>query len=446
MNASLVAACIDKRGNVWMLGNQGIARYRPETGRIENYNARQGVLYGNFRQNGLWCTPDGQILAGSDFGFNYFDPDRVGPASIPLKLAILRVESGDSVYVPSSDGLIKCSPKHRNLVFHFMTPQYSLSPFTRYRYRLVPNDTGFVYAGRQPMARYTNLLPGKYSFIVEATIDGTTWYRAEPLAVILNRGITEQPLFWLAVAAILFIMVYSFLQWKRKSRRQAAQMKRHYEVRLAQVQMNMLRAQMNPHFIYNSLNSINHFILKNDRENASGYLTKFSRLIRLILENSRNEWVSLQSEVKALELYLQLECMRLNHAFTYRIVTDKVEQADHLLIPPLLLQPFIENAIWHGLMYRKDKGGHLEIAMQTHNGRLNILITDNGIGREAAKFVKAGQAIQKSSHGIGITADRLKMINDTYGTAATLTINDLYNEAGLAAGTAVNLSMNLTLG
>lgn len=158
--------------------------------------------------------------------------------------------------------------------------------------------------------------------------------------------------------------------------------------KMAEAEMVALRAQMNPHFLFNSLNSINNYILKNDADNAAGYLTKFSRLMRLILDNSRNNWIWLQSELKALQLYIELEAFRFDDSFTYRIDVACEVQAEHVIVPPMIIQPYVENAIWHGLMHRKSGGGHLQIDIAREGPDLCITVKDNGVGRKAAGRIR----------------------------------------------------------
>jgi sensor histidine kinase YesM len=216
---------------------------------------------------------------------------------------------------------------------------------------------------------------------------------------------------------------------------------RQYEKKIATVEMGSLRAQMNPHFMFNSLNSINNFILKNDPDNASGYLTKFSRLMRLILDNSRNEWVLLENELKALELYIELEALRFDNAFDYRIEVTEDVNPEAVLVPPMIIQPYVENAIWHGLLHRKESGGKLDIHIWKNGGMLNIEIEDNGIGREEAKKRKSKTATKQKSHGMEITSQRLEIVNKLYGVHASVAIKDVVNGMGESEGTVVLLHM-----
>jgi YesN/AraC family two-component response regulator len=206
----------------------------------------------------------------------------------------------------------------------------------------------------------------------------------------------------------------------------------------SELEMQSLRAQMNPHFIFNSLNSINNFILKNDRQQASEYLTKFSKLIRLILQNSQAPLISLESELESIELYLDLESLRFDHRFDHKISISK--DIYSLKVPPLTIQPFAENAIWHGLMHKEEKG-QLDIEIFQENDFLFFRITDNGIGRKKAAEMESKSATRHKSMGLQITAERIAMMQNTKENESPVIINDLVNADGDALGTEVIIKM-----
>ena len=203
--------------------------------------------------------------------------------------------------------------------------------------------------------------------------------------------------------------------------------------------MQALRAQMNPHFIFNCLSSINHFILKNESEMASDYLTKFSRLIRMVLNNSKNPLINLEEELEMLRLYLDLEKLRFNNSFDYSISFYNHFDISSIFIPPLLLQPFAENAIWHGLM-NKEEQGILEIGFQLDDHVLNCYITDNGIGRKKAEALKSKSPEKQKSMGMQITAERLALFNSD-AEQTIFNIEDVVDGSGQAAGTRVTLKI-----
>ncbi|PWT76572.1 MAG: hypothetical protein C5B59_06180 [Bacteroidetes bacterium] len=206
------------------------------------------------------------------------------------------------------------------------------------------------------------------------------------------------------------------------------------------LEMQALRAQMSPHFIFNSLNSINRFIMQNDKAQASEYLTKFSKLIRLILQHSEATLISLASELESLRLYLELEELRFNHHFNYRIsVADDID-LDILKVPPLIIQPYVENAIWHGLMHKEEKG-QLDINLHQDDNSLYVTITDDGIGRKRAQELASKSATKHKSMGLRITADRIAMMHGSHSKEDWITIHDLVNSDGSPAGTEVIIKL-----
>jgi len=212
--------------------------------------------------------------------------------------------------------------------------------------------------------------------------------------------------------------------------------KAEMEQEATELEMQALRAQMNPHFIFNSLNSINRFILQNNKTQASEYLTKFSKLVRLILQNSQAAMIPLESELESLELYLDLESLRFDHRFGYKVTIPKDLDVDVIKVPPLIIQPFAENAIWHGLMHKEEKG-QLDIEVSQENDLLFLRIADNGIGRKAASELHSKSATKHKSVGLKITADRIALLHSSNENGSVFTINDLVYEDGTAAGTEV---------
>jgi hypothetical protein len=203
-----------------------------------------------------------------------------------------------------------------------------------------------------------------------------------------------------------------------------------------ELEMQALRAQMSPHFIFNSLNSINRFILQNDRAQASAYLTKFSRLVRMILQNSNTAFITLESELDSLALYLDLESLRFDYRFGYKISVSPEVDVSAIKIPPLIIQPYAENAIWHGLMHREEKG-QLDIDISYEEDSVFIRVADNGIGRAQAAAMESKSATLHKSLGLQITANRIALIEGSGASHASVHINDLVNPDGSAAGTEV---------
>jgi LytS/YehU family sensor histidine kinase len=213
-----------------------------------------------------------------------------------------------------------------------------------------------------------------------------------------------------------------------------------FERKLAGSEMMALRSQMNPHFIFNSLNSIKFYTLQNNSTLASEYLTKFARLIRLVLENSQLELVTLKNELEALQLYIELEAMRFKEKLSFIIEVSPEVDVQYLRIPPMLLQPYVENSIWHGLMH-KPEGGRVTIHIQHLNESLIIEIADDGIGRARAAELKSKSVDNHKSLGLQVTAERIRMINQRFDTNTQIQIVDLVDSFGQPCGTSVVLKI-----
>ena len=219
---------------------------------------------------------------------------------------------------------------------------------------------------------------------------------------------------------------------KLEDKRQVAELQK----KTSEFKMQTLQAQMNPHFIFNSLNSINRFIVQSDKSQASEYLTKFSRLMRIILQNSQASLIPLAMEIESLHLYLELEVVRFSHRFEYQIDINQNLEVDFIKVPPLLIQPFVENAIWHGLMHKEEKG-QLHIEIFPESDFLFLIVRDNGIGRQQASKYSQTPTTRHRSVGLKLTAERIDLLQHSKENKPKVTINDLVNPDGSSAGTEV---------
>ena len=249
-------------------------------------------------------------------------------------------------------------------------------------------------------------------------------------------------MFVVTVLVVSFLIIRNILLQRKNEKLRNEQVQATLKHNATELEMQALRAQMNPHFIFNCLNSINRFILKNESEAASSYLTQFSRLIRMVLTNSGKSSISLEEEVNMLTLYMDMEKLRFKDAFNYQFEFDPDVDVQGISVPPLLLQPFVENAIWHGLMHKKENG-LVVIAFSLQYNTLVCTITDNGAGRNHNGLNKINPAGNHKSMGIQITKDRLSLINsEVAAERVTFEIEDLHGADGLPGGTKVTLKMN----
>lgn len=241
----------------------------------------------------------------------------------------------------------------------------------------------------------------------------------------INRQSTIKNAMGWGSVALFAAAVAGFVLYKKRNDARQRQQEAEFTTEVINTEMKALRAQMNPHFIFNSLNSIGDYITKNNVPEADRYLGKFARLMRMILENSEQKNVSLSQDLKALELYMQLERLRMNNRFDYEIKVDDDINAAETMVPPLLLQPFVENSIWHGLAHKKSSGKLLILIQRESNDMIKCVVEDDGIGRTQSALVKTAGPNESTSLGMKITEARIDILNRIENSKATVNIVDL---------------------
>jgi LytS/YehU family sensor histidine kinase len=212
-------------------------------------------------------------------------------------------------------------------------------------------------------------------------------------------------------------------------------------VLIAEAKLSALRSQMNPHFIFNSLNSIQHYIHSYQREAAEAFLSTFSTLIREILNNSSKSAIPLSDELKTIELYLNLEKARFGERLSFEINVNADLDIENILVPSMLIQPYIENAIIHGLAPKKEAGKIIIQVRQTNDNSIICIIRDNGIGRQKANELKNQKIIKNKSYGMNITQARLEILNQYLNIPVSVKIIDLFTEQNEPGGTQIEILM-----
>lgn len=244
---------------------------------------------------------------------------------------------------------------------------------------------------------------------------------------------------WFALLAVAVIAgaTYVVFRWRVGAVRKAEAAKAQIAKQMAQLEMTALRAQMNPHFIFNSLSSIQASIVTGNTASASKYLSKFSKLIRLILENSGRQFISLKSEIESLTLYLELESFRFEN-FTYVFSIDPSMDDEQTMIPSMIIQPFVENALVHGFA-KKTGDKQLKIDIQGGSHHLTVLVEDNGTGRPNAAEEISPERKPHHSMGVHLTEERLRLASPAYNSTKAIVYTDLVGEDGQPAGTLVKI-------
>ena len=231
----------------------------------------------------------------------------------------------------------------------------------------------------------------------------------------VERNKNQQIIIYSLMGGVILLLVTAYFMFKYiKQQRLANNL----------LALKSLRSQMNPHFIFNALNSVNSFIATNDERTANKYLSDFSFLMRAVLENSEEDFIPLEKEIELLELYTELEHFRFKDKFDYQINVDNSINVKDYKIPPMLLQPYIENAVWHGLRY-KTKKGHLNINISPKGkNEIAITITDDGIGRERSKGLKTQNQQRQNSKGMGNIKKRVAILNAMYKDKVDVSVDD----------------------
>ena len=284
-----------------------------------------------------------------------------------------------------------------------------------------------------------NTKPGRYTVLAKASNADGVWSAEKELI-----RIRILPPFWqtwwfislctLCVAAL----IYAAYRYRVRQIRAKEHLKTEFNKRIAELESRALRAQMNPHFLFNSLNSVKSLISQGESYKATQYLTRFGQLIRQVLANSEQHVIRLQEELEALRLYLEIEQLRFQN-FEYSIDVASDVDVDFIEVPPLILQPYVENAIWHGLMHKPNGERTVDISVIRDEHKLILTVEDNGIGRvEASKISMRGNA-RKGGMGMRVTGDRLKLLERLYGRSVQVDIEDLYDNHNTASGTRVTI-------
>jgi ligand-binding sensor domain-containing protein len=433
----------DNNQQLWLGTKNGLSKFDPVSKTFTNYDYKDG-LAGNIFGTGDRARAahlkgkDGTLYFGGPNGLVYFDPAQLTANSHIAPIVITQFKLFDKLVKGSNESNEIILDYNQNYFsFEFSSLSFYNPAKNKYAYKLEGVDKDWVYSGSRRYVGYTNIDPGKYTFRVNGTNNDGIWNeKGASITVIIKPPWWRTWWAYILYAMAFAGLIYMFIQ------RRLNKIRMQHEIvvqkhKAAELEMQALRAQMNPHFIFNCLNSINHFILNNETEAASDYLTKFSRLIRTVLQLSRESEITLQEELDCLNLYIQLEQLRFQKLFQYTIHADENLDLETIRIPPMLLQPFVENAIKHGLTH-KDATGYIEVHLYRLDTTLYCKITDNGIGRKNAT---ASEPSKHLSMGIRITADRIALLQQNKEPDTTIQITDLVLPDGTAGGTEVLLKI-----
>jgi ligand-binding sensor domain-containing protein len=422
--------------SIWVGTNKGLSKISfdgNEISKIENFYSKNGLL--NNEVNGMMKLKNKLWLAHNN-GVSVLDLSGRPTNISPPPVYIVQTLVNDSMI--QNGNLSGLEHDQNYLTVNYIGLSYKDPGNLEYKYKITGIDSNWIHTNYTSV-KYQTLQPGSYRFLVYAKNSDGVWSKDPAMLQFTIKPAWWQTLKFKAVVTLTFLIIMLLLfKWRLRIISKRADEKAFLQNRIAITELQALRAQMNPHFIYNAINSVQYFITNNDPRSSQKYLAKFARLIRYVVDNSKPASIPLQTEIDALILYLDLEALRFEKRFEYNIKIGDGIDTDFIHIPSMLIQPYVENAIWHGLMH-KEGSGRIDISFSMESDILKCVIEDNGIGRKRSQQIKEKDAISKRSLGMSITKERLEIINQMNNAKLSVVITDLVNEKNEGTGTKVEL-------
>jgi ligand-binding sensor domain-containing protein/two-component sensor histidine kinase len=407
---------------------------------ITTYNYADGL--GSNIINSVYIK-DSTIYVGTPAGMTYFKENDV-KGSADIFLRITGVNSSDHIWNYDTTGFI-LPPRNNNIRFEFVGLSFRSAGDIIYKYRLLGLDSSWKTT-RETSLSYPSLPSGEYKLQLVAINKFGIASEMESIAFEIEERLLQKTwvrmLLLLIIVAIIWGAVRLYIKRiERKQKQEAAKVQK-----MTELEQMALRSQMNPHFIFNSLNSIQQYVMEKDIAGANRVITGFSSLMRQTLDFSSKQEITLTEELQYLSTYLELEKVRMENKFEYEVQVEPGLKEDDYYVPSMFLQPFVENSIRHGIRYRKDKSGFILITVKVQDGKLICIVEDNGVGREVAGHYKKDFGIQWTSKGMSLTADRIEMFNKINAGKIEMMIDDLMDEAGNPLGTRVTIKFPVYYG
>lgn len=373
------------------------------------------------------------IYAGTPEGITFFNKREQFPASrCNLKMQAVYINGKET---PRTT-MYRLKHAENDIRFEYVAISFKAAGDIEYAYRLNGVDTAWKTT-RQTSLEFLSLPPGAYTFELRAT--NKFGVKSQPYTVALYVQAPFWKTTWFFILCLLASAAgtWGIFTWRNNYNRNKEAEKKRIEQELLELEQKALRAQMNPHFIFNCLNSVQGYIFDKDTVSANKYLSQFAHLIRQTLDNSLQSLVTVADETKYINTYLDLERLRFKNKFTFSIQNNLSTDPDEVLMPGMLLQPFIENAIHHGIQHRSGYNGHIDIRFFKIDKMICCAIKDNGIGRKEAMTLKSARPGGYQSRGIQLIRERIRLINKGLDTPISVEITDHTDDQGRASGTEV---------
>lgn len=403
---------------------------------ITTFHTTDGLVSDNI--NCIYAKGD-TVCAGTTEGISFLDvSEKAKPVFCRIRLTEIKVSGRN---IPLNETALTLAPDHNNISFSYSGLSFRSLGKIKYTYRLKGLYDQWQTTDETNL-KYPALPYGHYTLEIFAT------NRFNVRSALCSFSFAVQPYWWeywwirLLAALILAAIIFFIFRRRVKKIRTREKEKIALKEKIIELEQLAMRAQMNPHFIFNSLNSLYQYVITQDLEGASKFMSEFSRLIRILFETTALTEIAFDKEIEFLTTYLELERIKLNNSFKYSIEIPTTLVIEDIVIPSFIIQPFIENAIRHGIQNRNDQNGRITISITTEGDMLKILIDDNGVGRKYTEDQKNKLMQIHNSRGIMLTKERLALYNKTHHSDFKFEIIDKY-ENGQATGTQVVIYFSL---
>lgn len=447
-NNMVYGVLADTSLSLWMSTNYGIARLEPSTGKITSYGSEDGLQDYEFASGSYLKTQDGEFFFGGVNGFTSFYPDHIEENKDEFYPQVIIKSFKISGEIPPLDSAIYLQKeirlpgyKNQHLEFSFVALDLSRPVKNEYSFILEGLDESWTLLSAKSRAEYTHLAPGTYTFRVRGTNSNGIVSPHEARLRIIITPLWHQTWKFRVGAPVLFVLlILTAIYFRIQKAQEEERLRLNY--RIAMVKQESLAAQMDHHFTFNSLNSIQRFITENKPKEAIRFISKFGNLLRRVLEQARQNYLTIEEELETLELYLSLEKLRTKNRFSYEFIIEDNVDIYNTEIPTNLLQPYLENAIWHGLMPLEDRKGKITVTFSQEKNELTCIIEDNGIGRLKAAELRAKSKLKRTSKGMEIIEERIETLNTLDNIHIKAQVTDLGLNGG-DTGTRVVVTMPL---
>lgn len=434
---SVYAIQKDHAGNIWLTTNFNIIKFKPDFSQYTLFKIDHSIAKSSFDANSFYELNDGRWVTFTSAELVCFDPGTIGVDTVKqLQVEICGFNVFDKKmhidsFLESRAAIVL--PHTQNFIsIEFSALKYTDIQQINYYYRLTGVDKKWIHTTDKQFADYTDLKPGEYIFEVKAD-NGDSASPVTTFTIIITPPWWGT--WWFRSLSLLALgsLMYGFVRNRFTTMRKEAELKH----RIVETEMMALRSQMNPHFIFNCINSIDAMIQSNDKYKATVYLNKFAKLIRNVLDSSTQNKIPLSKDMETLQLYIDLELFRHQNKFSATVTADEELLQNDYKVPPLIVQPYVENAILHGLHHKMDRQGRLTVTVAKKEELIIYVIEDNGVGR---KHNGADTKKERRGYGLQISSDRIRLFNNE--EMASVVITDLKTD-GVSAGTRVEVHLKI---